>query len=47
MDRLDEGYEPDVVGIGIIAGLAYAAIELNKSLIRSGQLFFYDNITGH
>lgn len=45
MDRLDEGYEPDAVGIGIIAGLAYAAIELNK---KSEQIrpivFLRDNI---
>jgi len=45
MDRLDEGYEPDAVGIGIIAGLAYAAIELNKKsdLIRP-IVFLRDNI---
>lgn len=38
MDRLDEGYEPDAIGIGIIAGLAYAAIELNQKteLVRPG-----------
>lgn len=45
MDRLDEGYEPDAVGIGIIAGLAYAAIELNKrsELVRP-VVFLRDNI---
>jgi hypothetical protein len=45
MDRLDEGYEPDAIGIGIITGLAYASIELNK---RSGRvrpiIFLRDNI---
>lgn len=45
MDRLDEGYEPDPVGIGIITGLVYASIELNK---RSGKIrpiiFLRDNI---
>lgn len=30
MDHLDEGYEPDDTGIGIITGLVYASIELNK-----------------
>lgn len=45
MDRLDEGYEPDAIGIGIIAGLAYAAIELNKKseYIRP-IVFLRDNI---
>ncbi|KAF2393932.1 hypothetical protein FX983_01902 [Pseudomonas frederiksbergensis] len=45
MDRLDEGYESDAVGIGMIAGLTYAAIELNKRshLIRP-IIFLRDNI---
>ncbi|VVN10212.1 hypothetical protein PS664_03760 [Pseudomonas fluorescens] len=45
MDRLDEGYESDAVGIGMIAGLTYAAIELNKKshLIRP-IIFLRDNI---
>lgn len=45
MDRLDEGYEPDAIGIGIIAGLAYAAIELNQKteLVRP-IIFLRDNI---
>lgn len=45
MDRLDEGYESDAVGIGMIAGLTYAAIELNKrsDLIRP-IIFLRDNI---
>ncbi|MFC2973845.1 P-loop ATPase, Sll1717 family [Azotobacter bryophylli] len=45
MDRLDEGYEPDAIGIGIIAGLAYAAIELNqKSDLVRPIIFLRDNI---
>lgn len=45
MDRLDEGYEPDKVGIGIIAGLVYAAIELNqKSDLVRPIIFLRDNI---
>lgn len=45
MDRLDEGYEPDAVGIGIIAGLAYAAIELNKKSESIRPIVFLrDNI---
>lgn len=45
MDRLDEGYEPDPVGIGIITGLVYASIELNKKteFIRP-IIFLRDNI---
>jgi len=45
MDRLDEGYESDAVGIGMIAGLTYASIELNKrsDLIRP-IIFLRDNI---
>lgn len=45
MDRLDEGYEPDSIGIGIIAGLTYASIELNKKTkyIRP-IIFLRDNI---
>lgn len=45
MDRLDEGYESDAVGIGMIAGLTYAAIELNKRshLVRP-IIFLRDNI---
>lgn len=45
MDRLDEGYEPDDIGIGIIAGLAYASIELNKkSRFIRPIIFLRDNI---
>jgi hypothetical protein len=45
MDRLDEGYEPDAIGIGIITGLAYASIELNKRSARVRPVIFLrDNI---
>lgn len=45
MDRLDEGYESDAVGIGMIAGLTYAAIELNKkSHVIRPIIFLRDNI---
>ncbi|WP_440072644.1 P-loop ATPase, Sll1717 family [Pseudomonas fragariae (ex Marin et al. 2024)] len=45
MDRLDEGYEPDAIGIGIIAGLAYAAVELNqKSHLIRPIIFLRDNV---
>ncbi|HDR1798403.1 TPA: ATP-binding protein, partial [Pasteurella multocida] len=45
MDKLDEGYEPDNIGIGIIAGFAYAVIELNQrtEYIRP-IIFLRDNI---
>ncbi|HHK8230816.1 TPA: ATP-binding protein [Serratia marcescens] len=45
MDRLDEGYEPDSIGIGIIAGLAYASIEINKKSDKVRPIVFLrDNI---
>jgi len=45
MDRLDEGYEPDSIGIGIIAGLTYASIELNKKTKNIRPIIFLrDNI---
>lgn len=45
MDRLDEGYEPDPVGIGIITGLVYASIELNKKSEKIRPIIFLrDNI---
>lgn len=45
MDRLDEGYEPDAVGIGIITGLVYASIELNKKSEKIRPIIFLrDNI---
>lgn len=44
-DRLDEGYEPDDLGVGIVAGLVHAAIELNSSLAGARFLVFLrDNI---
>ncbi|TAL93379.1 MAG: ATP-binding protein [Paraburkholderia sp.] len=45
MDRLDEGYEPDEIGIGIITGLVYASIELNKRSEKIRPIIFLrDNI---
>ncbi|MCZ8095051.1 MAG: ATP-binding protein [Acidovorax sp.] len=45
MDRLDEGYEPDPIGIGIITGLVYASIELNKKTDKIRPVIFLrDNI---
>ncbi|MFP4895963.1 P-loop ATPase, Sll1717 family [Paraburkholderia sp. EG304] len=45
MDRLDEGYEPDPIGIGIITGLVYASIELNKKSDKIRPIIFLrDNI---
>ncbi|MGF6507133.1 P-loop ATPase, Sll1717 family [Paraburkholderia sp. 32] len=45
MDRLDEGYEPDDIGIGIITGLVYASIELNKRAEKIRPIIFLrDNI---
>lgn len=45
MDKLDEGYEPDNIEIGIIAGLAYASIELNhKTECIRPIVFLRDNI---
>lgn len=45
MDKLDEGYEPDPIGIGIIAGLAYASIELNQKSEKIRPIVFLrDNI---
>jgi hypothetical protein len=45
IDRLDEGYEPDSVGIGIVAGLVYAISDL-KARYKSIRptLFLRDNI---
>ncbi|WKW41286.1 P-loop ATPase, Sll1717 family [Kosakonia cowanii] len=45
LDKLDEAYEPDNIGVGIIAGLAYASIELNqKSKYIRPIIFLRDNI---
>lgn len=45
IDRLDEGYEPDEIGIGIIDGIIYGSDELRlkNSRIRN-ILFLRDNI---
>jgi len=45
-DRLDEGYEPDIVGIGIVDGLIYGTDEIRtyfKSRVRT-LIFLRDNI---
>lgn len=45
IDRLDEGFEADEVGMGMIAGIAYAALEISKKM-ESVQpiLFLRDNV---
>ncbi|MEN8131999.1 MAG: ATP-binding protein [Pseudomonadota bacterium] len=45
VDRLDEGYEPDATGIGLVDGLVHAVIDLNTkfSVIRT-IIFLRDNI---
>ncbi|MGE0467598.1 MAG: ATP-binding protein [Steroidobacteraceae bacterium] len=45
IDKLDEGYEPDVVGVGLIDGLVQAAIDL-KTRIPNVRvvIFLRDNI---
>lgn len=45
-DRLDEGYEPDFIGIGIVDGLIYGTDDLRSALkphVRS-LIFLRDNI---
>lgn len=45
IDRLDEGYEPDDVGIGFIDGLLQAAIDLKTRIPRiKPAIFLRDNI---
>nr|WP_206366007.1 ATP-binding protein [Caballeronia sp. SBC2] len=45
VDRLDEGYEPDDIGIGIVDGIIYGADDLrNKSKNIKSVLFLRDNI---
>ncbi|MEX0899851.1 MAG: ATP-binding protein [Gammaproteobacteria bacterium] len=45
IDRLDEGYEPDIVGTGIIDGLVQAAIDLNTRIPQiKPVVFLRDNI---
>jgi hypothetical protein len=45
MDRLDEGYEPDAIGVGMIDGLVQAALDVKGKLgaIRP-ILFLRDNV---
>ncbi|KYZ84462.1 hypothetical protein A3Q32_09050 [Alcanivorax sp. KX64203] len=45
IDRLDEGYEPDDVGVGIIDGVCQAAIDLNSHVEKMRVIVFLrDNI---
>lgn len=45
VDRLDEGYEPDVTGIGLVDGLIQAAIDLKVRISNVRlTLFLRDNI---
>ncbi|MEO4030385.1 hypothetical protein ABH313_20355 [Chromobacterium vaccinii] len=45
LDRLDEGYESDVVGVGIVDGIVYGADELrSKTKNIKSVLFLRDNI---
>jgi hypothetical protein len=45
IDRLDEGYEPDETGVGLICGLVQAAIDLKTRLPRIRPVVFLrDNI---
>jgi hypothetical protein len=45
LDRLDEGYEPDDVGVGLIDGLVQAAIDMSVKLESVRPiLFLRDNI---
>jgi hypothetical protein len=44
-DRLDEGYEPDLLGVAIVGGLVQAAIDLNtQSEGTRVSVFLRDNI---
>ncbi len=45
IDRLDEGYESDEVGIGLIDGFLHASIEINNALPQTKAfMFLRDNI---
>jgi len=46
IDRLDEGYEPDTVGVGIVDGIIYGTDELRNALGEHVQaiVFLRDNI---
>jgi len=45
IDRLDEGYEPDPLGIGLLVGLVHASVDINTRFksVKS-MLFLRDNI---
>ncbi len=45
IDRLDEGFEADEIGTGMIAGIAYATLDLDKRINQLNPvLFLRDNI---
>jgi len=46
IDRLDEGYEPDITGIGIVDGIIYGTDDLRNELGENVQaiVFIRDNI---
>jgi len=45
LDRLDEGYEPDAVGIGLVDGLVQAVIDVNTKFTNVRAIVFLrDNI---
>ena len=46
IDRLDEGYEPDTVGVGIVDGIIYGTDEVRNALGETLQaiVFLRDNI---
>lgn len=46
IDRLDEGYEPDTIGVGIVDGIIYGTDELRNALGENVQaiVFLRDNI---
>jgi hypothetical protein len=46
IDRLDEGYEPDTVGVGIVDGIIYGTDEVRNALGEAVQaiVFLRDNI---
>lgn len=46
IDRLDEGYEPDTVGVGIVDGIIYGTDELRNAFDENVQaiVFLRDNI---
>ena len=45
VDRLDEGYEPDAIGVGLASGLVHAVLDINTRLERTrATVFVRDNI---